>query len=268
MNLGRRATRISARGTPLTYEQLQNTIPALFHDRQGMTTMPVYGHLNTAEVVSAIMNEGWHISEAAQTGAVREWNRKEQKHYVRLRREEDFPSRKGKEYVPEIIVINAHNASSKLHLLAGLWRFVCENGLMVGQTVEAQSYYHRHGIINEILAGVKTITTTQMPMVLAQVKQMQSKQLTARRAQEYAEQAFALRWETGSKSVVPSDLNHVRREQDQPNDAWHVFNRVQENLMQGGFPLSSGSGRTVQPLTQVNDVVRINRALWDLALAA
>jgi len=64
---------------------------------------------------------------------------------------------------------------------------------------------------------------------------------------------------------------HIRRDEDSGNDLWSVFNRVQENMLQGGTlivtPRDNGKvrrsrSRSIRSIEQNLDV---NKMLWSLS---
>ena len=50
---------------------------------------------------------------------------------------------------------------------------------------------------------------------------------------------------------------------------WHTFNVVQENVLRGGIPRRSASNRLsrTRRITAIREDVRLNSALWELAIA-
>jgi len=54
---------------------------------------------------------------------------------------------------------------------------------------------------------------------------------------------------------------------DRGADLWRTFNRVQENLMQGGLQGRNANGgrSTTRRVSSVSENIRLNRALWTLA---
>jgi hypothetical protein len=57
-----------------------------------------------------------------------------------------------------------------------------------------------------------------------------------------------------------------RRDDDRP-DLWSAFNRVHENLTQGGLTGRSANGhrQRTRPIQGIDQNVKVNRALWLLA---
>jgi hypothetical protein len=60
---------------------------------------------------------------------------------------------------------------------------------------------------------------------------------------------------------------HPRREQDQKNDVWTIFNVIQENFTRGGLKYTTDKGRKTElrGLKNIMVVNQINTKLWELA---
>src|SRR5690606_12323968 len=93
-----------------------------------------YGYVPTIEVVNKLLKHDYVCVHAAQSN-VRP-NRAD--HYEFTKHLLRFQLRKYAEaervvggLVPEVLLINSHNGTSAFHLQAGLFRFVCTNGLVV-----------------------------------------------------------------------------------------------------------------------------------------
>ena len=58
-----------------------------------------------------------------------------------------------------------------------------------------------------------------------------------------------------------------RRTADAGSDLWSTFNRVQENIVQGGLTMKSTNGRrmSTRAVAGIDSSVKVNRALWMLA---
>ena len=68
------------------------------------------------------------------------------------------------------------------------------------------------------------------------------------------------------------ELVKVRRSEDASPSLWHVFNRIQENVIRGGFnvsmPRRTSQGLDIRPrrmrtITSIAQSIDINRKLWD-----
>jgi hypothetical protein len=99
-----------------------------------------------------------------------------------------------------------------------------------------------------------------------------------------AVKAVATRWDSFMNDdkrgafATASTVNDVLRQQrleDVGNDAWLVFNKMQENIVRGNAFVRSvteqhphGVMRKARPINSIKEAVRINRELWDIAEAA
>ena len=59
---------------------------------------------------------------------------------------------KGEEHYPQIILVNSYNATTQLSFLAGVFRLICSNGLVIGHTVGNKT--NRHSIYNTELEKI------------------------------------------------------------------------------------------------------------------
>jgi hypothetical protein len=71
--------------------------------------------------------------------------------------------------------------------------------------------------------------------------------------------------------VHPQDVLALQRTEDAQNSLWNVFNRTQEWLLKGGFPVTrvgpffEASTHKARPVNSIEDSSRLNTGLWDLA---
>ena len=92
-----------------------------------------------------------------------------------------------------------------------------------------------------------------------------------------AEEAHSLRFEDGQVAPAAEKLLQPRRSSDTATDLWTTFNRIQENVIEGGLRTYTPSttdenGRDVAPrrnrtraVTGIAQNTELNRALWSLA---
>jgi hypothetical protein len=62
-------------------------------------------------------------------------------------------------------------------------------------------------------------------------------------------------------------IMYPKREEDNKNDLWTVFNVVQENFIRGGLEYTSSRGRktSLKGLKSIMAVNQVNTKLWELA---
>jgi len=119
---------------------------------------------------------------------------------------------------------------------------------------------------------VKSLTESfahKLPVIQGSVNRMMNKELSTKEKIDFIKKAINVRWKSGS---VPSNLDvmsilHPRREEDQKNDVWTVFNVIQENFTRGGLKYVSDNGRKTElrGLKNIMVVNQLNTKLWELA---
>ncbi|WP_410969224.1 DUF932 domain-containing protein, partial [Salmonella sp. SAL04284] len=55
--------------------------------------------------------------------------------------------------VPEIIILNSHSGESSFQLLPGIFRSVCTNSLVCGQSFGEIRVPHRGDVVNKVIEG-------------------------------------------------------------------------------------------------------------------
>ena len=121
--------------------------------------------------------------------------------------------------------------------------------------------------------------------MLERIELMRNTQVSYDMSLELATKAALTRWDWTPEldvAAVPKgsyatgltarSMLDVRRSDDRHNDAWTVFNRIQENVIRGGAMIKSfsdlnteGRYRKSRAVNSVNENIRVNRQLWDIA---
>src|SRR3546814_6865351 len=58
----------------------------------------------------------------------------------------------------EIILLNSHDGTSSYQMLAGMFRFVCQNGLVCGDTVADVRVPHKGDVAGHVIEGDRKST--------------------------------------------------------------------------------------------------------------
>jgi hypothetical protein len=103
----------------------------------------------------------------------------------------------------------------------------------------------------------------------AYVQRMEPTFLEESRRLEFASQALSLRFPEGNEGLHAEQVLEPRRREDAACSLWATYNVCQEALLQGGLRRRSPKGRLVRtrPIRAIRENVRINSALWDMAVA-
>ncbi len=175
----------------------------------------------------------------------------------------------------EIILINSHDGASSYQMMAGLFRYICHNGLVVGDVFEDIRIAHKGDVKGEVIEGAFRVLE-EFEKVEQHADAMKALPLEPREEMAFATAALALRFgersveETGGHRPAPvtaEQLNEARRIEDTAHDLWTTYQRVQANVMLGGQPGRSANGHRLQtrPVGSIDRGVSLNRALWMLA---
>ena len=123
------AANLIRRDRPLTREELLRVVPSVFSEDKHESRSERYTYIPTISLLDSLQREGFQPFFACQTRVRDPGRREHTKHMLRLRREGQI---NGKQ-VPEIILLNSHDGSSSYQMLPGLFRAVCQNGLVCGE---------------------------------------------------------------------------------------------------------------------------------------
>jgi hypothetical protein len=220
-----------------------------------------YQFINTNAVVERLGAEGWQVA-STQVAAPRKRDPLWSKHMIDFRHPDHQPVHGA---TPRLLFTNSHDGSSSARLLAGVFRFVCSNGLVVGNTVGSEVVRHSGDAAADLIHRVQQLAKNTSKLYES-IDAWSNKQLTKAQRHEFARFAAQLRWGDAQR-FAPEDLLMVRRAEDDHGDLWSTFNRVQENTVRGGVEGLSRSGRaaTSRPLSDITRSVEYNQQLWALA---
>lgn len=239
--------------------KLRKIAPSIFADCRANVTSERYEFISTSECLLGLKEAGFLPVMASQS-RTRLMNKiGYTKHMIRLRHRslEEVGG-----MVPEIILTNAHDGTSSYHLRAGIYRFVCSNGLIIGNDLFCRSVRHQGDVMQKVVASAKELLKL-IPYSLEMTNLWQLIQLNDHQKITYAREAAVIKW--GDEIPIdPERLLIPSRAQDEGNDVWTTFNVVQENLLKGGlrYRTSKGIKRHTRAIRSIEENVRVNTKLW------
>lgn len=223
-----------------------------------------YRFIPTREYLDAFQLNGWEIGEVRN---VRSSRRDPQfaKHMVTLfRRDIDRNVEQSLGgLTPRIHLINSHDGSSRLMLIMGILRVVCSNGLMVSSGEVAQVSFRHDSSARETSDVVSNVFASDAMAQIEKARRWADVTLSQDQQLEFASAAKVLRFGLDS-TVEAASLLEARRAADQGSSLWNTFNRIQENVMQGGIRFH-GMRRRARRVVNIDKDVTLNRGLWSLA---
>lgn len=256
-----------ASSTALTMDQIAFKAPA------ALATSPA-PHINlkrytftpTTEVIANMQELGFHVSDARQSLSKDDMRKNFGTHFVTFQHPDlTIKNSEGKmEAKPTIVLINSHDGVTPFKFEMGLYRLVCSNGLMV-RDQDFGSFNQRHTKLDfNAVKQIMNEKVDKMKEVTGKISQWNMREMTAGERIAFASEALALRLNTDRKpeDYEINEILNPRRDVDAANTLWHVYNRVQENMIKGGFQMNN---RQARPITNpVQDMV-LNQGLWQLA---
>jgi hypothetical protein len=223
-----------------------------------------YHFVSSSEIIELMRENGYNVRDAKQI-LTRKRDPRYVKHMVVFRKER--PEVVTDEVVPEIIMTNSHDTTAGFGLRGGLYRFICTNGLVVGQDIYRLSIPHVGEAREVVKAAVGHISQNVFPRVLENVRKWMDLQVEEAHKIRLAVKALELRYVATTGYYPPEALLTLRRDADRGNSLWNVFNVIQENIVQGGIAARNYNGRatTSKSVTAIDANIRINTGLWSEA---
>lgn len=264
MKLASRFGRVNLirRDRPLTHDELMQHTPSVFGEEKHASRSERYVYIPTITLLESLQREGFQPFFACQTRVRDESRREHTKHMLRLRRAGQITGKQ----VPEIILLNSHDGSSSYQMLPGLFRSVCCNGLVCGTSFGEVRVPHKGDVVEKVIEGAYEVLGV-FDRVEEKRDAMQSLLLPPMAQQALAKAALTYRFGEEHQPITESQVLSARRWQDEQNDLWSVFNRLQENLSKGGLPGRSAQGKRsrTRAVNGIDGDIKLNRALWVMA---
>lgn len=252
---------------PLTLDRIREVAPSVFAEERHSSRSDRYTYIPTSQIVEHLMRADYGVFAVMQGGSRDEDKRGFTKHLLRFRPLSQ-PAQVGGTH-NEIVLINSHDGTSSYRLMAGVFRLVCSNGLIVAESmIEDIWVKHSGNVLAEVAQGVNQLKE-QLPMIGDRVQAMQQIILQPAERQAFARAALTVKY--GDKAPVnPDQVLSTRRADDRNGDLWTTLNVVQESLVRGGqrYTLETEKGiqrRQTGPVNSVDGTTNVNRAIWQLA---
>lgn len=252
----------------LTNSEIAASCPQVFETSYSARRTKKYGQFTTAQVIDALRTEGYEVTNAfAQSVRAGMRPTIHNKHCVRLSHRDFLDTLHPDETRPEIVIVNSHDGSSSFRIMAGIFRLVCSNGLIVADDMTAnQRVCHWKGNSLDDVIAASLAVAEQAKQSYELIDQMKAQNLTPQQQKDYATKAAQIRLAYNKKSQVNFAENLLvphRHEDNITPSIWNTYNVVQENCIKGGQLVGS---RILRPLTNISQNVEVNRKLWTEAI--
>ncbi len=265
---------------PITRDAMMRAAPSIFAVQAHDSRSDRYTYIPTIQLVEGLERKGFEVVEVSQSRA-RHADRKDfTRHIVKMRRGQHAFGRPGehvfrddREEIPEVCLVNSHDGSSSYQMFAGLFRLLCNNGLMVACGVSTEIRIpHTGKVLDRVIEGAFTVVA-DFDKVRDNADRMKAITLDGDESRAFARAAIVAKYgdlEDGKTAypITSEQALATRRDGDAGGNLWRTFNRVQENLIRGGqraTPTATGRRSRTRPVEGITQNVQLNRALWTLA---
>ena len=255
-----------------------NNQVTILNQSQGFNVSNKYTPVPTQDLIdSLVANHGFEMTSSVKTRVRSASKEGFQKHMVRLAHK-DMVLRNVNDSRPEIVIVNSYDGLSSLKVMLGIYRMICANGMIVGNTFEG--YKVRH--VGEIQDGIENALTKiagQLPVIAEKINRFSGLMLTQAQQNDFAMEAAKLVLPANAENIRINSILRTRRYGDNGTSLWNVFNRVQEAALRGGIqyqtnklvpyinhnPYVETKNNTTRAIKSIDRQVEVNQALWDLA---
>lgn len=220
-------------------KMLEDKVSCLFNDKPTKIASNKYKLVKTADIVEEFNKFGWYPwildEELKDLKAVTPTS----EHILRLRTENEYGTIRDRhsDVYMEVLIANSCNTKKALQIRIGLFRQVCSNGMVTGEDLHKPFVMKHVGNIHSDLRQYIQNIPSQIKSLDGVIKQMEHKVLTQSDIYDMARVALLIRYQ---HKKLPShdqvqDVINIQRIEDNSFDLWHVFNRIQENVLNGNY---------------------------------
>ena len=253
----------------LTNSQIRQIAPSVFTENAAAGTSEKYTHIPTHRVVNDMELLGWDVIDAKEIKARR--NVGFQKHLLVFRNSEIMINgNDGDTVYPQILLTNSHDGKNAFTFTAGLFRMVCENGLVISSKEFENMKIRHYGYSFEELQEVIKTMVEKLPLTVDSLNKFRSVELGQDQMLEFAKKALLTRFDEKELDNIKIDFNDLltpTRPEDKGSDLWSVYNVVQEKLTHGMFNYGYGTKvRKARKIKNFNKDLELNEKLYGLAL--
>lgn len=167
--------------------------------------------------------------------------------------------------IPELLITNSSDGSCTFEIAKGILRLICSNGLVVMEKEDALTSVHKNLSMERVLERALEVAGSAQS-TLATIQQWSERKLTDAQVQQFATEALALRMGDKAAAYDPMTLVEAKRTEDAGSTLWSVYNRAQENGMNGALEGRSANGRAIRGhrITGISAEMEYNKLLWAL----
>ena len=256
----------------MSKEEISKIAPSVFTMNPSNEVSDKYTHIPTEEVINDMEELGWGVVDAKEVKARTKSTKGFQKHLLVFRNNDIvINGEDGDTVFPQILLTNSHDGKNAFTFTAGLFRMICENGLVIADT-EFEDVKMRHmGYTFEDLQEMIKEMVEKLPLTVESMNKMKDVDLEGEQVLELAKSLLDIRVDGTDNSFNNEAIDEVletQRKEDSGSGLWEVFNRVQENIINGNFYYNTKSGKQRQAriIKNFKQDLDLNRDMFAKAL--
>lgn len=258
-------------GIPLAV--IQQHAKSVFALEKHSSRSDSYQFLSTADALRALLAAGFYVVEVVQGGSRIPGKADYTKHMIRLRHR-SWKADTGEAL--EILLYTSHDGTCSWRMLGGAFRFVCSNGLVMGDVFEDVRVKHSsRNALSDVVTGCERLVET-FPKLAENIAMFKATIVPPEAARLLAANAIEERYDSaiernGHAPIAVEDALRPRRYGDARQDMWSTFNVIQENLVLGGVEYETRDAnarrvrRTTRPIQEISGNTRFNQRLHTMA---
>jgi hypothetical protein len=252
----------------LTKDEIKDRAKSVFATAGGEGTSEKYSHIPTFKIIEDMELLGWKVTDVKEVKARK--NAGFQKHLVIFRNPGiAITGEDGDDVFPQILLTNSSDGKNAFTFRAGLFRLVCSNGLVISTQDFANLKIRHFGYKFEELQKTINTMVEKLPLTVESMNKFKQTQMAEEQIVEFAKQALTVRFgEEEIKRITVNYNEFIRpiRTEDEGNDLWSVFNRVQEKVIEGDFTYGYATKiRKARRIKNFNQDIELNSKLYELA---
>ena len=277
-------------------DELREIAPSIFSTKPSPEVSKKYSHIPTDKLIDDMELLGWFPIDAKEVKARTKDTIGYQKHLVVFRNPDIVINQMPKNIVesstsptgfrktdgtfakknpidtvfPQILLTNSHDGKNAFTFTAGLFRMICENGLVIS-TNEFEKVAIRHmGYDFEELQKQITEMVEQLPLTVESMNKMIDTQMNQKSILKFAKDMLAVRFPEDELRRITIDMDEFItpvRPEDKGDDLWSVFNTIQEKIIEGDFEYTVGTKhRKARQIKNFKQDMDLNSKMFDVAL--
>ena len=277
-------------------DELREIAPSIFSTMPSPEVSKKYSHIPTDKLIDDMDLLGWKVIDAKEVNARTKGTRGFQKHLVVFRNDDIVINQMPNNIVesstsptgyrrtdgtfakknpidtvfPQILLTNSHDGKNAFTFTAGLFRMVCENGLVVSTNeFEKVSIRHMGYDFDELQVQINEMVE-RLPLTVESMNKMIDTKMEQKSILKFAKDMLAVRFPEDELKRITIDMDEFItpvRPEDKGDDLWSVFNVIQEKIIEGDFDYTIGTKhRKARQIKNFKQDMDLNSKMFDIAL--